>query len=128
MAGGSVDGLISGLSTSQVIDQLMSVEARGQLALRNKVRTHQTVQSAYQAVNSRMTSLLNAASGLNKTDTWQAVKATSSSDAVTATASAGAQTGTFSFDVVQLATTASWSTTSSVAGNTDILTGPLTVN
>ena len=36
MAGSSVDGLVSGMSTSSLISQLMQVEAAPQTALKNK--------------------------------------------------------------------------------------------
>jgi flagellar hook-associated protein 2 len=128
MPGMAVDGLVSGMSTGQVIDQIMQLEARGQLALMRRVKSHQLVQSAYQAVNAMMLGLHTAANALTKQDTWQAVKATSSSDAVTATASAGAVPGSVTFDVDALAKASTWSTTNSVALTADVLDGnPLVI-
>jgi flagellar hook-associated protein 2 len=105
----TVDGLVSGLSTSSVISQLMQVEAQPQTNLKNQVTKQNTVISAYQSVNSKFTALQTAAQAFTSTGlapvnaTWQSVKATSSSTAITATATAGAPTGTTTFSVTSLA-------------------------
>jgi len=106
----TVDGLVSGMNTTQVISQLMQVAAQPQTNLKQQVSTENRVISAYQSVNSKMLALKTAAeaflppSALTPTNpTWQAAKATSSSSAVVATAAAGAPVGTFTFDVTGLA-------------------------
>ena len=121
MSTSSVDGLISGLSTSQLISQLMQVEQAPQDALKTKVTAENKVISAYQSVNTRMSSLQTAADTLVQDSTWQAVKATSSSDAVVATAAAGAAAGNFTFDVKALAR--AQVTTASVAATGAVTTG-----
>jgi flagellar hook-associated protein 2 len=112
----SVDGLISGLNTTQLISQLMQVEAQPQTDLKNKVKTEQSAITAYQAVNSKMAALRTAAETLTKPATWQAVKATTSSSAVTATATAGAPTGQSTFDVSRLARAHIVTLTASIGG------------
>ena len=106
VSGGSVDGLVSGMSTSQVISQLMQAEAAPQTALKKKVTTQQTVVTAYQSINTRMSALLNAAKTLTDASSWKAASAKSSSDAViaTATGDGSAQAGSLTFSVKQLAT------------------------
>jgi flagellar hook-associated protein 2 len=99
----SIDGLVSGLSTTTMIAQLMQVEAQPQTSLKNKVTTEQKVIAAYQSVNTKLAALQTAAESLTKAATWQSVKATSSSDAVVATASAGAAIGDTTFEVTKLA-------------------------
>src|SRR6266480_3756883 len=99
----SVDGLVSGLSTSSLISQLMQVESQPQTQLKTKVTTENTVLAAYQSVNSRMSSLKTAADALTQDSTWQAVRASSSSSAVVATATSTASTGDMTFDVKSLA-------------------------
>jgi flagellar hook-associated protein 2 len=99
----TIDGLISGLSTTQLITQLMQVEAQPQTALKHKVTTEQKVIAAYQSVNTKMAALQTAAGLLTKATTWQGVKATSSSDAVVASASASAAVGDTTFDITKLA-------------------------
>lgn len=99
----SVDGLVSGMSTSQVISQLMQVEAAGQNRIKTQLKSEQTVQGIYRTVNTKLAGLESAADVLTQPDTWKAVKASSSSTAVTASASAGAATGSMTFDVTRLA-------------------------
>jgi len=101
----SIDGLVSGLSTSSMITALMKVEAAPQDRLKTKVTTAQTAVASYQSVNSRLSALKSAADDLGQLSTWRAVKPTSSSSSVTATAVGGVNTvtGTMTFDVVSLA-------------------------
>jgi flagellar hook-associated protein 2 len=101
----SVDGLVSGLSTSSLISSLMQVEAAPQDRLKSKVTTAQTAVTSYQSVNSKLSALKSAADDLGHLSTWRAVKPTSSSTSVTATAVGGTNnaSGTIAFDVVHLA-------------------------
>lgn len=99
----SVDGLISGLNTSQLIAQLMQAEAQPQTDLKTKVGTEQKVIGAYQVVNGRMAAVATAATALTTAGGWQPVKASSSSATVAATAVTGATTGNVTFDVKKLA-------------------------
>ncbi|MEV4344213.1 flagellar filament capping protein FliD [Actinoplanes sp. NPDC049596] len=101
----SVDGLVSGLSTSSVISSLMQVEAQPQNRLKSKVSTAQTAVTSYQSVNAKLAALKSAAEDVGKLATWRAVKPTSSSTTVTATATGGTNTasGTTIFTVGSLA-------------------------
>jgi flagellar hook-associated protein 2 len=102
----TVDGLVSGLSTTDLINQLMSVEAAGQTRLKNKVKVEQGVVTAFQSVNSKLSALKTAADGLITTalsKPWTAAKATSSDKAVAATATNGATHGELTFNVKSLA-------------------------
>jgi flagellar hook-associated protein 2 len=104
--GSTVDGLVSGLSTSSMISQLMQIEAAPQTRLKTKVTDAQSVVTAYQSVNTKIASLKTAADSLGQLSTWRGVKPVSSSTAVTATATAGSTnttTGSITFDVVSLA-------------------------
>lgn len=101
--GTSIGGLSSGLDTTSLINSLMQVESQPQTALKTKVSTYTTSNSAYQTVNAKMKALLTAAQDLTKADTWKSAKATSSSTDVVATASTGAQTGDLTFSVTKLA-------------------------
>jgi flagellar hook-associated protein 2 len=103
VAGSSVDGLVSGLSTSDLINQLMQVESIPKQKLQAKVSQHQLTQSSLQQVNTKLKSLFTASEALTKPDTYGLTKATSSSDAVTASASGGAATGQLTFEVKTLA-------------------------
>jgi len=105
MAGSSVDGLISGLNTSDLISQLMRAESAPKQKLQAKVTAHQSVQGALQQINSKLRTLFNLSEALTKNDSYSLTKATSSSDAVTATAGTAAATGQLTFEVKTLAKT-----------------------
>jgi flagellar hook-associated protein 2 len=101
----SIDGLVSGLSTSSLISSLMQVEAAPQTRLKTKVSSAETAVTAYQSVNSKLAALKSAADDLGQLATWRAVKPVSSSSAVTATANGGVNgtSGAVTFDVQALA-------------------------
>lgn len=99
-----IDGLISGLDTTTIITQLMATESQGKTALQKKVTDQQSVNTAFQSLNTMVANIQNAATDLTKNSTWQAAKATSSFDGVTATASAGTMAGEYAITVQHLAT------------------------
>jgi flagellar hook-associated protein 2 len=129
----AVDGLVSGLSTSSLINQLMTVEAAPQTRLKAKVSTAQTTSASYQSVNSRVSALKSAADTLGQLSTWRGIKAASTSSTVTATALVGTNgsAGTTTFDVKTLAksqiSTAKVATSGDVTGasSIDVTVGPL---
>jgi flagellar hook-associated protein 2 len=131
----SVDGLVSGLSTSSLISQLMQVEAAPQDRLKAKVTTAETAVSSYQSVNAKVSAFKTAADTLGQLSTWRGIKAASTSPTVTATAVTGTNTaaGTTTFDVKALAksqiTTARVSPTAEVtsAGSITVTIGPADV-
>jgi flagellar hook-associated protein 2 len=98
-----VDGLVSGLSTSSLIQQLMQAESAGQTRLKDKVTRDQGETAALQSINTKVAALKSAAQALTSADAWKAAKATSSSDAVVATASSGATAGQLTIGVTALA-------------------------
>jgi flagellar capping protein FliD len=100
----SVDGLVSGMDTTSIISQLMSVEAGPQNALKTKLSTTQTNASAYRTVNTTFLAVTAAADAVLNPDLWTSTRATSSSGNATASASSAAQTGSLTFSVTQLAT------------------------
>jgi len=99
----SVDGLVTGMKTTDTINQLMQVEALPQAALKTKVSVANKVVAAYQSVNTRLSSLATAAKALGSADTWTSMKATSSSNAAVVSALPGASAGTMSFRIDNLA-------------------------
>jgi flagellar hook-associated protein 2 len=101
----SVDGLISGLSTSSTITQLMNVEKLSQTRLTAKKSTNDDLVSTYQALNSKMLALKDAGAGLRAATGWQVTKASSSDlTLATATATSTAQPGSLTFRIERLAT------------------------
>lgn len=103
MAGMAVDGLISGLNTTQLIDQLMQAEGVPQTLLKNKVTDSTTYITAMQALNTKVAALADAATKASKPAGTDLHLATSSSTTVTATAGTGAVDGTIDFTVDKLA-------------------------
>jgi flagellar hook-associated protein 2 len=99
----SVDGLVSGLNTTQIVSQLMQIEARQQTSLKASLKSQQDVTGAYRSINAKLAALRDAAAALTGTAGWQPVAAASSSDAVTATATAGTAVGSLTFNVTTLA-------------------------
>lgn len=101
----SVDGLVSGLSTSSMISQMMKVEAAPQTKLKAKVETAQTAVTSYQSVNTKLKALKSAADAVSSMGSWRALQTKSSSEGVTATAVGGltGMTGSVKFDVTSVA-------------------------
>ena len=106
MATTSVDGLVSGLSTSGLIDQLMQVEASSQTKLKQRQSDTQKQIDAFTSLNGKLASLQTAAKNLQKPDGLVKFSATSSATSVVATATAGAEPQSLSFKVDALATAA----------------------
>ncbi|MGY1660061.1 flagellar filament capping protein FliD [Geodermatophilus sp. SYSU D00705] len=122
-------GLVSGMDTASLIDQLMAVEANPQTLLRQKLTASKADADAYRAVNTKFDALRTAAEALTKATTWGAVKATSSGGGVTATATAGATAGSLTFTVASLAANHAILSDKSWAAPTDTydLTLPVTI-
>lgn len=125
----SVDGLISGLSTTAVIDQLMAAESRTQTGLRNRVSLRNRQIEAFQSVNTKLGALLKATDSLVSGQGLEQVKATSSSSTVVATATPGALTGSMSFVVDRLARAEVHLSSTVASTDAMVTTGdPITVN
>lgn len=101
----SIDGLVSGLSTSSMISQLMQVEAAPQDKLKAKAQTAQSAQNAYQSVNTKLKAIKTAADAMQSLTTWRSLKTESTSASVTAASTGGmtGMTGSITFDVDQVA-------------------------
>jgi flagellar hook-associated protein 2 len=125
----SIDGLVSGLSTSDLIQQLMQIEQQPQLRLQQRVSSLNTVVSAMQALNTKIDALRTAAQDLAGTSSWNVMKATASDDSVVAaTAGSTATSGSLSFTVSQLATAAAQVSSSTVASTgTIVASGPISI-
>ncbi|MGI8666927.1 MAG: flagellar filament capping protein FliD [Jatrophihabitans sp.] len=101
----SISGLSSGIDTTSLISQLMTLAAQPQNALKTQLSTEQSVISAYQALNTKLTAFQAAADALKQPGTWASTKASSTSPAVVASTTAAATAGSSTtFDVTQLAT------------------------
>lgn len=98
-------GLFSGINSQQIIEQLMSLEARPKTLAQQRIAQFQQQQTAFLDINSRLSSLRTAAASFRTNKSFQAMGASSSDDKVlTAVASAGAAPGTYQFIVDRLIT------------------------
>jgi flagellar hook-associated protein 2 len=101
----SLSGLSgSGIDTTALVAQLMSVAAAPQNRLKTQLSTQTSATAAYQAINTKLTALTAAADALKLSDTWAGTKATSTSTAVVASSTTAAGVGSATtFDVTKLA-------------------------
>jgi len=108
MAGIQMSGLVSGLDTASIIDQLMKVEKlpRTKITLDQDATTKR--QSLLQDVSSKLTSLKYANDDLKSVLSWIDTQTAESGDAskFTVTRTAGAAPGGYDVSVGQLATAA----------------------
>ncbi|NEK85552.1 flagellar filament capping protein FliD [Blastococcus saxobsidens] len=106
MAGMSVDGLVSGLGTTDLINKLVSAEGASQAALKTRLTATNNAASAYRTVNTTFLAITTAAAKLTPEALASARTASSSSSAATATATATAVPGSkVTFTVESLAST-----------------------
>lgn len=99
----TVDGLVSGLNTTQLISQLMQVEGQPQALLKTKVSDANTLISGLQGVNTNLAAVATAGSALSTAVSWQTTTASSNIASVTVTAAPGATTGSLNFHVNKIA-------------------------
>ncbi len=106
MSGFRVDGLISGLNTSDIINDMMAIERRPIGLLQQKKLGIELRRDAWKDVTSRVQNLLNTAKSLVKQDTiaGNTVKIATPNPSLAASAGAQAVAGTYSVTISQLAT------------------------
>lgn len=100
----SIDGLVSGLDTTSIINQILSLERRPIQLISNQAESARQKQTAFLDLSARLLNLQISAGSLSNPSTFQKVGVTSSNpDALLASAAAGVPPGTYSFRVAQLA-------------------------
>lgn len=96
-------GLVSGLNSKDIIDQLMQIESRKKDLVQARVDAIATQKTAYVDVSTRLTSLRISAQSLAKPSFFTNATASSSNENVlTASASRGAAVGSYQFQVARL--------------------------
>jgi flagellar hook-associated protein 2 len=122
----TISGLASGLNTSSIISQLVSVESQINTGLQTSVTNLQSSLAAWQTFNGNLITLQSAASSLSSSSLFAGVQASSSDSSVsTAITSAGAVAGTHTLTVNTLAASeevlsqsfSSGSTAAGISGN-----------
>lgn len=99
-------GLISGIDTGALIEQLLQIEARPRTLAANRLIQLQTQQAAYLDINTRFSAVRTAASTFRTENVFSTSKATSSSEeTLTASATTRAQPGSYTFIVDRLVST-----------------------
>lgn len=116
----AIDGLVSGLKTTDLINSLMSVEGVPQTLLKNKLSSTNSFISSLQTINGLVQALATKAKDAAKATSLDVFAATSSSTAVTAVTGANASAGSVTFSVgatasAQVGVTAAMSTWSAAA-------------
>jgi flagellar hook-associated protein 2 len=98
-------GLVSGINSKDIIDQLMAIEAQPKDRLKTRIDEIDQQRLAYADLSTRLTTLRLSASVLKKPSSFTASAATSSDeDVLTATAAKGAAVGSYQFRVARLVT------------------------
>src|SRR3954470_22714175 len=93
-------GLVSGINSKDIIDQLMALEARPKDMLQSRVDSITQQKLAYTDLSTRLTSLRINGQSLSKPSIFQGATATSSDeDVVTATTTTGAVVGSYQLQV-----------------------------
>lgn len=97
-------GLVSGIDSATLIEQLIALEARGKVPLQQRVSKLTAQQTAMLDINARLLNFANAVGGLRQNDVFRSATATSSNESVlTARATTDALPGTATFLVRELA-------------------------
>ncbi|WIE77028.1 flagellar filament capping protein FliD [Curtobacterium sp. MCSS17_007] len=95
----AIDGLVSGLKTSDLINSLMTIEQVPQTLLKNKLTDTNSFVSSLQTINSLVQTLATKAGDAAEATSLDVYGATSSSTGVTVTTDATASAGSVSFQV-----------------------------
>ncbi|HVU62545.1 MAG TPA: flagellar filament capping protein FliD [Phycisphaerales bacterium] len=99
-------GLISGINSSQIIDQLLQIDARPQQLIQQQVVSLQQTQAAFLDLNSKISALKTAAQNLRLNKIFSSTTVTSSnSDVLTGTTQPGTPAGNYSFLVDRVVNT-----------------------
>jgi flagellar hook-associated protein 2 len=98
-------GLVSGIDTGAIIDDLISIDAQPATQLQLQIDAANAQQTAFNDISTKLTGLQTIAENLSLPATFSATTAQSSDpNVLTATTSAGASPGTYQFQVVNLVT------------------------
>jgi flagellar hook-associated protein 2 len=112
-----IDGLATGLNTTEIIKAMMDVESIPKVLMEQRRSTVQAGLDAYSSIRTKTSSLRTAAEALTSTSAWRGLSATSSdTSAVAVSAGSGAAAGSVSFTVVSLATAMVRSSADTFAG------------
>ena len=96
-------GLISGIDTAAIIEQLINIESRPKTQIQQRNAVLEAQQTAYQTVNAQLLALKGNASRISSQDAFEATTASSSDESVaTVSSGTGAAVGNYEITVKQL--------------------------
>lgn len=100
-----ITGLASGLDTSSIIQQLMSIERQPLVQLQQQQAVEQARQADIQKIQTQLQTFNTALQGLRDVTVWGDTQSVSASDPtkLTVTRTSGAAAGAFALNVTQLA-------------------------
>lgn len=121
----AIDGLVSGLNTTQIVEQLMAAERVPVDQMTARRDAAKAAVDAFSSIKSKFSAIATAATALERSSGWTLRTATSSDPTVaTVSAANGASLGSFGFVVDRLAKTHAVATTADVAAtSTSIAAG-----
>lgn len=99
----AIDGLVSGLDTTTLINNLMAIESQPQTLLKSKVTTTQSLVSAFQSLNTSVASLAQFAKKTALPASIDLFTATATASSVTVSAGTGASPGQIDLSVTSVA-------------------------
>src|SRR3954468_4509347 len=115
----SIDGLISGLNTTDIITKLMQLEKAPQDALKTQLALLNQRIAAYTSINNKVSAVGDAATALASKTSWNLWQATSTTPtAATATATTAANGGSLTFTVDRMASAGSLVSSGTVSSTT----------
>lgn len=125
----TIDGLISGLNTTQLINQLMQLERQPQVRIQQARGRNEQAITALQGLNTLFLAMKTTSAAMTTATGWHPAKATSSNEAVAiATASAGAKAASMTFNVTQLAVAGSAISAGSATALSDVVATASTID
>lgn len=96
-------GLVSGIDSKAIIDQLMALEERPKVKLQQRIATQTSKKTAYTTLQAQVTSLRLFGTQMKKPQTFRNADVTSGDDkVVTGKAAAGAAAGSYQISVARL--------------------------
>lgn len=100
-----IDGLVSGLDTTSIVNKLMALERLPLLSMQSRQQKLQLQISALNTIKASIFALQTRATDLTRSSTFSAMKATSSNEQVAAaTAMNGSASASYLVDITSLAT------------------------
>lgn len=131
MAGVALSGLASGLDTASMISSILAAESTGKTLITNQQTQAQSRISKLTAIQTKLQSLQSATNSLMSVSNWTPTQTVSSSDTTiaTATRNGGAAAGSFTVNVLSLASSSQKSFTYAAPAAASTLTfGSTSVN